>query len=109
MESEVMIQELTENSQATKVWSIELTPDEVPLLDQISRLLGKGALQQLGVYQLPIDFKLSVAIPVYNERATICEIIRRVRAKPRHDVRYAGVHLSRPYPINVVSLSNKAA
>ena len=29
--------------------------------------------------------------------------------KPRHDVRYAGVHLSRPYPINVVSLSNKAA
>jgi glycosyltransferase involved in cell wall biosynthesis len=82
MESEVMIQELTENSQATKVWSIELTPDEVPLLDQISRLLGKGALQQLGVYQLPIDFKLSVAIPVYNERATICEIIRRVRAVP---------------------------
>jgi hypothetical protein len=35
--------------------------------------------------------------------------VTEVWYKPRHDVRYAGVHLSRPYPINVVSLSNKAA
>src|SRR5579864_3465999 len=29
---------------------------------------------------LPLDFKLSVLMPVYNERETIREIIRRVRA-----------------------------
>ena len=28
--------------------------------------------------------------------------------KPRHNVRYAGVHLTRPYPVSVVSSSNKA-
>src|SRR5712691_6871289 len=54
----------------------------MPLLDQMQRLLGEVALRQLGIYQLPEDFKLSVAIPVYNERATIQEIIRRVRAVP---------------------------
>jgi hypothetical protein len=30
--------------------------------------------------RLPVGFKLSVAIPVYNERATIAEILKRVRA-----------------------------
>src|SRR5215217_7682982 len=31
-----------------------------------------------------------------------------LRHKPRHNVRYAGVHLTRPYPVSVVSSSNKA-
>jgi glycosyltransferase involved in cell wall biosynthesis len=48
----------------------------------MQRLLGEVALRQLGIYQLPEDFTLSVAMPVYNERATIQEIIRRVRAVP---------------------------
>ena len=77
-----MIQALTEPCTTLKVWSIEFTPADMPLLSQMQRLLGEVALRQLGIYQLPEDFKLSVAIPVYNERATIQEIIRRVRAVP---------------------------
>jgi hypothetical protein len=30
------------------------------------------------------------------------------RPKPRHDVRYVGVHLSRPYAVSVVLPSNEA-
>src|SRR5438132_10462835 len=77
-----MIQAFTEPATMLKVWSREFTPADMPLLSQMQRLLGEVALRQLGIYQLPEDFKLSVAMPVYNERATIQEIIRRVRAVP---------------------------
>ena len=33
-------------------------------------------------FTLPRGFRLSVVIPVYNERDTILEVIRRVRALP---------------------------
>lgn len=36
----------------------------------------------MGIYPLPDDFKLSVVVPVYNEQATIVEILRRVRQTP---------------------------
>jgi len=42
------------------------------------RLLGPAA-RQLGIYRIPVGFKLSVVIPVYNEQKTILEVIRRVR------------------------------
>ncbi|HMB05343.1 MAG TPA: glycosyltransferase, partial [Isosphaeraceae bacterium] len=45
-------------------------------------LLGENLCRRLGVYQVPDDLVLSVVIPVYNERDTIREILRRVRAVP---------------------------
>ena len=48
----------------------------------LTRLLGEAACRHLGILDLPADFKLSVVIPVYNERQWIHEILRRVRAVP---------------------------
>jgi glycosyltransferase involved in cell wall biosynthesis len=45
-------------------------------------LLGEGTCRQLGLYPIPEGFKLSVVIPVYNERQWIKEILRRVEAVP---------------------------
>src|SRR6187455_2212508 len=45
-------------------------------------LLGEGPCRQIGFYQIPPDFKLSVVIPVYNEERWIREVVRRVRAVP---------------------------
>jgi glycosyltransferase involved in cell wall biosynthesis len=44
--------------------------------------LGESFCRKLGIYRIPEDFVLSVVIPVYNEKKTIHEIIRRVRAVP---------------------------
>jgi glycosyltransferase involved in cell wall biosynthesis len=43
-------------------------------------LLGDAACRQLGLCPLPAEFKLSVVIPVYNERRWIKELLRRVLA-----------------------------
>ncbi len=67
--------------------------DAERLLDQLSRdpehrvqfltkLLGEGACRQLAIYPIPDGFKLSVVIPVYNERQWLREVIRRVEAVP---------------------------
>ena len=36
-------------------------------------------MPRLGIYELPAGFLLSVVIPIYNERRTIEEVIRRIR------------------------------
>jgi glycosyltransferase involved in cell wall biosynthesis len=46
------------------------------------RILGEATCRQLGIYQVPDDLMVSVVIPVYNERNTIREILRQVRAVP---------------------------
>lgn len=56
--------------------SRDLPADRVAILQQ---LLGKRVCDRLGVYHLPENFLLSVVIAVYNEVATIEEVIRRVR------------------------------
>ena len=38
------------------------------------------AFAGLGIFRFPPGFVLSVVIPVYNEHATIAEVVRRVRA-----------------------------
>src|SRR5207248_1994297 len=48
----------------------------------LRRLLGEPACRQLGIFPIPAGFKLSVVIPVYNERQWVREIIRRVQAVP---------------------------
>jgi glycosyltransferase involved in cell wall biosynthesis len=45
-------------------------------------LLGEGPCRQLGIYPIPPGFRLSVVIPVYNERRWVRELVRRVRAVP---------------------------
>jgi glycosyltransferase involved in cell wall biosynthesis len=44
--------------------------------------LGEAICRRIGVYRIPEDLVLSVVIPVYNEKATILEILGRVRAVP---------------------------
>jgi glycosyltransferase involved in cell wall biosynthesis len=48
----------------------------------LKALLGEAGCRQLGVYALPAGFRLSVVIPVFNERATLPELLERVRAVP---------------------------
>ena len=45
-------------------------------------VLGVSACRQLGIYPLPEGFKLSVVIPVYNEKQWVRELVRRVRDVP---------------------------
>ena len=53
---------------ARRVWLIET--------------LGEATCRKLGLFPIPESLTLSVVIPVYDERATIHEILRRVRAVP---------------------------
>jgi glycosyltransferase involved in cell wall biosynthesis len=48
----------------------------------LQRLLGEAACRQLGIYPIPAGFRLSVVIPVFNERPWIEELVRRVQAVP---------------------------
>src|SRR6266481_2693040 len=48
----------------------------------LRRLLGEPVCRQLGIFPIPAGFKLSVVIPVYNERQWLREIIRRVQEVP---------------------------
>src|SRR5438477_4932162 len=69
------------------------TDDVTRLLDRVAarpderiralhHLLGEGPCRQLGIYAIPAHFKLSVVIPVYNERDWVAELVRRVQAVP---------------------------
>jgi glycosyltransferase involved in cell wall biosynthesis len=56
--------------------------DERERLDWLIQILGEPLCRTLGLYHIPDDLTLSVVIPVYNERNTIHEILRQVRAVP---------------------------
>ncbi|MCS7046426.1 MAG: glycosyltransferase family 2 protein [Gemmataceae bacterium] len=58
----------------------ELTRDPDLRVEFLSRLLGKAACRQLAIYPIPPGFKLSVVIPVYNEKPWVRELVRRVEA-----------------------------
>src|SRR5690242_13923746 len=49
-------------------------------VEVLQRLLGPAASRQLGIYPIPDGFKLSVVIPVYNEKQWVRELVRRVQA-----------------------------
>ncbi|MCA9073679.1 MAG: glycosyltransferase family 2 protein [Planctomycetaceae bacterium] len=44
--------------------------------------LGDAACRQLGMYAIPSDFRLSVVIPVFNERETLMQLLDRVKEVP---------------------------
>src|SRR3954468_21961236 len=48
----------------------------------LRELLGEQACRQLGIYPIPEGFKVSVVIPVYNERQWVRELVRRVQEVP---------------------------
>jgi glycosyltransferase involved in cell wall biosynthesis len=48
----------------------------------MQRLLGDSVCRQLGIYEIPDDFVLSVVIPVYNEEKTLRDLVARVAAVP---------------------------
>lgn len=50
------------------------------LQQQIREVLGETVCRQLGLIELPPGLKLSVVVPVYNERNSIREILRRIQA-----------------------------
>ena len=56
------------------------TPEQ--RLHMLHNLLGETGCRQLGIYPIPDGFKLSVVIPVYNEKQWIRELLRRVQAVP---------------------------
>ncbi len=48
----------------------------------LQHLLGEQQCRQLGIYPIPPGFKLSVVIPVYNEKQWVRELVRRVCEVP---------------------------
>jgi glycosyltransferase involved in cell wall biosynthesis len=56
--------------------------DETERRNWLIRVLGEPICKKLGVFHIPDHFVLSVVIPVYNERNTIHEILKQVRAVP---------------------------
>jgi glycosyltransferase involved in cell wall biosynthesis len=44
--------------------------------------LGEDIRRELGIFPLPEGMRISVVVPVYNEKATVVEIVRRIRAVP---------------------------
>jgi glycosyltransferase involved in cell wall biosynthesis len=48
--------------------------------EQLGSCLGERVCRQLGLYPIPQNLRLSVVIPAYNEKDSLKEIIRRVRA-----------------------------
>jgi glycosyltransferase involved in cell wall biosynthesis len=49
-------------------------------VELLEKLLGVPACRNLGIYPIPVGFKLSVVIPVYNEERWLAELVRRVQA-----------------------------
>lgn len=48
--------------------------------DPITSDLNDDIRRELGLFPLPEGFRLSVVVPIYNEKDTIIELIRRVQA-----------------------------
>src|SRR5205814_1188818 len=55
-------------------------PDKREML--LRQLLGEQACRQLGIVPMPENFKVSVVIPVYNEKQWVRELVRRVQETP---------------------------
>jgi glycosyltransferase involved in cell wall biosynthesis len=73
------------SSVATMADEMNLPPlpaDDRERRDWLFRVLGESVCRELGIYRIPDALILSVVIPVFNERNTIHEILRQVRAVP---------------------------
>ena len=48
----------------------------------LRRMLGEAGCRQLGFYEFPADWLLSVVIPVYNEKSTLRQVVERIKSVP---------------------------
>ena len=48
------------------------------LMQQMRQVLGETVCRRLGIIELPPGLKLSVVVPVYNERDTLRQILKRI-------------------------------
>jgi len=71
---------LDEHTIETLVQQMAAFPEKREML--LRELLGEQACRQLGIYPIPDGFKISVVIPVYNEKQWVRELVRRVQAVP---------------------------
>jgi glycosyltransferase involved in cell wall biosynthesis len=71
---------LDDQTIATLVQQMAAFPEKREML--LRELLGEQACRQLGIYPIPEGFKISVVIPVYNEKQWVRELVRRVQAVP---------------------------
>jgi glycosyltransferase involved in cell wall biosynthesis len=69
-------------SDGARLHSVPRFRDEAERRDWLITALGEPLCRKLGVFRVPDHITLSVVIPVYNERATIHEILKRVKAVP---------------------------
>ena len=76
----LLVNDLDDHDLDSLIGRLAASPAE--RLQFLQKLLGEGACRQIGIYALPDGFKLSVVIPVYNERQWIEELVRRVEAVP---------------------------
>ena len=60
----------------------ELAPYSASWYERAESFLGAAACRQLGFYVIPEAFRLSVVIPVFNERDTLVGLLQRVMAVP---------------------------
>ena len=60
--------------------SMTFSGDDQERRETLLRILGESACRKLGIYRIPDGFVLSVVIPIYNERNTLRDILRRVQA-----------------------------
>ena len=51
-------------------------------IEKLADMIGLNNCRAIGLYKIPENFKLSVVIPVYNEKRWIAEVLRRVRMVP---------------------------
>jgi glycosyltransferase involved in cell wall biosynthesis len=70
------------SSNSTLNSTAPLFTDDAQRKEWLLRTLGEAFCRKLGIFRIPETLTLSVVIPVYNERNTIHEILRRVRAVP---------------------------
>lgn len=60
----------------------QYTPYSQDWYEQLRERLGEITCRQLGIYAIPADLLLSVVIPIYNEAATLEQLLTRVCAVP---------------------------
>ena len=56
----------------------ELRPYSAEWYASLRRTLGEAGCRQLGFYEIPQTFLLSVVIPIFNEERTLRDLVRRV-------------------------------
>ncbi len=66
----------------TGTMSTELRPYSAEWYESHLRTLGEAGCRQLGFYEIPPGFLLSVVIPIYNEERTLRNLVERVCAVP---------------------------